>query len=237
VPCWDRGRPARNERKTRNVNLTPLKTARLRRVGGRDARGPRQALETVDCRSYPASVSIEIEKRYRLTKKQREAVLQRLPEIGATRKLTEFEENTLYKGESLDPRHSVLRLRHTGKRALLTFKERFPTRSDIKHQREDETAVADPDAMELILEALGFTAGLIYEKRRETWILGKTEIVIDELPFGLFMEIEGAEQEIRRIESELTIKGLRTEPDTYPQLTLKHGRNHEGVIEARFPRQ
>ena len=88
--------------------------------------------------------------------------------------------------------------------------------------------------MELILEALGFTAGLIYEKRRETWILGKTEIVIDELPFGLFMEIEGAEQEIRRIESELTIKGLRTEPDTYPQLTLKHGRNHEGVIEARF---
>jgi len=203
-------------------------------VGGRDARGPRQALETVDCRPYPASMSIEIEKKYRLTKKQREAVLQRLPEIGATRKLTEFEENTLYKGESLDLRHSVLRLRRTGRRSLLTFKERFPTRSDIKHQREDETAVADPDAMELILEALGFTAGLIYEKRRETWILGKTEIVIDELPFGLFMEIEGAEQEIRRIESELTIKGLRTEPGTYPQLTLKHGRNHEGVIEARF---
>jgi adenylate cyclase class 2 len=94
--------------------------------------------------------------------------------------------------------------------------------------------VDDPDAMELILEALGFTPGLIYEKRRETWTLGKTEIVIDELPFGLFMEIEGAEQDIRDIESKLAIKHLRTEPATYPQLALKHGKHHDGLIEARF---
>ena len=182
-------------------------------------------------------MSIEIEKKYRLTKKQREDVLQRLPEIGATRKHSEFEVNTLYTGEYLDLGRSVLRLRRTGERAILTYKERFATRSDIKHQREDETGVDDPDAMELILDALGFTAGLIYEKRRETWSLGKTEIVIDELPFGLFMEIEGAEQDIRRIETELGIKRLRTEPNTYPQLTLKHGKHHDGVIEARFSRQ
>jgi adenylate cyclase class 2 len=167
-------------------------------------------------------VSIEIEKKYRLTKNQCEEVLLRLPEIGARRKRREFEVNTLYTGESLEPGRSVLRLR------------RFPTCSDIKHQREDETRVDDPDAMELILEALGFTAGLLYEKHRETWVLGKTEIVIDELPFGLFMEIEGAEQDIRRIESELAIKRLRTEPNTYPQLTLKYGTNHDGMIEARF---
>ena len=182
-------------------------------------------------------MSIEIEKKYRLTKKQREEVLLRLPAIGARRKLTEFEVNTLYTGESLDLGRTVLRLRRIGKRGILTYKERFPTRSDIKHQREDETRVDDPDAMELILEALGFTAGLIYEKHRETWTLGKTEIVIDELPFGLFMEIEGAEQDIRNIESELAIKRLRTEPATYPQLTLKHGKDREGVIEARFSKR
>lgn len=184
-------------------------------------------------------MSIEIEKKYRLTKKQREEVLLRLPEIGARRKLTEFEVNTLYTGGSLDLGRSVLRLRRIDKRssAILTYKERFPTRSDIKHQREDETRVDDPDAMELILEALGFTPGLVYEKHRETWTLGKTEIVIDELPFGLFMEIEGAEQDIRNIERELAIKRLRTEPATYPQLTLKHGKNREGVIEARFSKR
>src|SRR6266508_2642233 len=177
---------------------------------------------------------IEIEKKYRLTEKQRDEVLQRLPKIGAKRRGEEFEVNTLYAGETLDIGRSILRLRRIGNRGILTYKERFPTRSGIKHQREDETRVGDPDAMELILDALGFTPALVYEKHRETWTLGKTEIVIDELPFGLFMEIEGAEQDIRKIENELAIKGLRTELNTYPQLTLKHGKNREGVIEARF---
>jgi adenylate cyclase class 2 len=177
---------------------------------------------------------IEIEKKYRLGKKQREEVLRRLPQIGAKRKGEEFEVNTLYAGGALDVGRSVLRLRRIGKRGILTYKERFPTRSDIKHQREDETRVDDPDAMELILPALGFTPALVYEKRRETWTLGKTEIVIDELPFGLFMEIEGIEESIRYIESKLAIKRLRTEPATYPQLTLKHGIDYGGVIEARF---
>jgi adenylate cyclase class 2 len=184
-------------------------------------------------------VPIEIEKKYRLTKKQREEVLLRLPDIGARRKREEFEENTLYAGEALDMGRSVLRLRRVDKRssAILTYKERFPARSDIKQQREDETRVDDPDAMELILEALGFTPGLIYEKRRETWTLGKTEIVIDELPFGLFMEIEGAEQDIRDIESKLAVKRLKTEPATYPQLARTHGKNFDGVIEARFSKR
>jgi adenylate cyclase class 2 len=179
-------------------------------------------------------VAIEIEKKYRLSKKQRTDVLQRLPKIGAKRKGEEFEANTLYAGAGLDVGRSVLRLRRIGKRGILTFKERFPSRSDIKHQREDETRVADPDAMELILDALGFTPALVYEKRRETWRLGKAEIVIDELPFGLFMEIEGPEQDIRDIESKLAIKRLRAEQATYPQLALILGRNIGGIIEARF---
>ena len=182
-------------------------------------------------------MGLEIEKKYRLTKKQREEVLRRLPKIGAKRKNKEFEVNTLYAGESLGVGRSVLRLRRVGKRGILTYKERFPTRSGIKHQREDETRVGDPDAMEMILDALGFTPALVYEKRRETWALGKTEIVIDELPFGLFMEIEGPEEGIRDIESKLAIKRLITEMATYPQLTLKHGTDSGGVIEARFTNQ
>lgn len=177
---------------------------------------------------------IEIEKKYRLTRKQREDVLLRLPKIGATRQGDDFEVNTLYAGAELKVGRSALRLRRTGKRGILTYKERFPTSSDIKHQREDETTVGDPDAMALILESLGFTPALVYEKRRETWKLGKTEIVIDELPFGLFMEIEGTEQSIREIESQLAIKRLRAEPATYPQLTLQKGTERDGIIEARF---
>jgi adenylate cyclase class 2 len=179
---------------------------------------------------------IEIEKKYRITAKQRDEVLKRLPTIGAKRAGEEFEENTLFAGESIDMSRSVLRLRRVGKRAILTYKERFSSRSDIKHQREDETVVSDAEAMELILEGIGFTAALVYEKRRETWKLGKTEIVIDELPFGLFMEIEGTERDIREIESKLAIK-LKAELETYPRLTMKHGTNCGGVIEARFPEE
>jgi adenylate cyclase, class 2 len=179
-------------------------------------------------------VSIEIEKKYRLTKKQREEVLARLPEIGARRIGEEFEENTLYAGETLDVERSVLRLRRVGKRGILTYKERFPTRSDIKHQQEDETRVDDPEAMASILDAMGFTPAVVYEKRRETWRLGKTEIVIDELPFGLFMEIEGDESGIRQVEAKLAMKRLKSEDATYPQLTRTHGTDHCGVIEARF---
>jgi adenylate cyclase class 2 len=177
---------------------------------------------------------IEIEKKYRLTKKQRELILQRLSAIGATPQGEEFEENTLYRGDVLDVGRCVLRLRRVGDSAILTYKERFPSSSSIKHQREDETNVSNADAMDAILDALGFTPALVYEKRRATWRLGAAEIVIDELPFGLFMEIEGPEAEIRKIERQLAIKGLRAEHATYPQLTQRRGKRYGNVIEARF---
>lgn len=179
-------------------------------------------------------MAIEIEKKYRITKKQRDEVLDRLPAIGAKRKGEDFEVNTLYTGEALDVTRSVLRLRRIGKRGVLTYKEDRPARLDLKLRREDETRVDNPDAMELILEALGLAPALVYEKRRETWRLAQTEIVIDELPFGLFMEIEGSENAIQEVESKLAIKRLRTEVLSYPRLVLKHGTDKDGVIESRF---
>jgi adenylate cyclase class 2 len=169
-----------------------------------------------------------------LTKRQRDTLLKRLPQIGAQLEGEDFEENTLYNGEALQDRACVLRLRRVGRRSTLTFKTRLPGAAAIKQQHEEETAVGDPDAMAAILEALGFTASMVYEKRRQTWRLGETEIVIDVLPFGLFMEIEGAAKEIKSVERKLAMRGLRAEHATYPQLTAKHGKRCDGVIEARF---
>ena len=177
---------------------------------------------------------IEIEKKYRLTVEQRDAVLQRLKEVGAENCGEEFEENTIYGGFALQRETSVLRLRRAGNKALLTYKERVPRASPIKHQREEETVVEDPLAMAAILEALGFTRVLVYEKRRQTWRLGRVEVAIDELSFGLFMEIEGDEEEINAAEQALGIDGLPAEHATYPQLTREHGKRAGEVIEARF---
>jgi len=180
---------------------------------------------------------IEIEKKYRLTPQQREEILARLREIGAKRERSDFEVNTLYAGESIDSERAVLRLRRVGDQAILTFKERLPSSSPIKHQLEDETTVGDADAMDAILESLGFNPIVIYEKRRERWNLDDSEIVVDELPFGLFMEIEGEEGAIREIEKKLAIKRLKAETATYPSLARDHGTENDGVIEARFPAQ
>src|SRR5688572_27145239 len=105
---------------------------------------------------------IEIEKKYRLTVEQRDAVLQRLRDAGADDRGVKFEENTIYGGGSLERGRSVLRLRRVGEKALLTYKERQRNKSAVKHQREDETEVEDPLAMAAILDALGFKPILVY---------------------------------------------------------------------------
>src|SRR5216684_2801047 len=179
---------------------------------------------------------IEIEKKYRLTKKQRPTIEKRLRELGASSRPVEFEENTLYRGGRIDVGGCALRLRRVGARAILTFKQLLPTKSSIKHQQEEETEVADAEAAHAILTALGFRPGLVYEKRRTRFDLGRAEIVIDELPFGLFMEIEGTEKEITRVEALLGIEDLPAVMETYPMLTARLGKDRKGIIEARFPR-
>ena len=179
---------------------------------------------------------IEIEKKYRLTKKQRETIVRRFGKLGATPGELEFEENTIYRGGCLDLGDCALRLRRVNGRALLTFKQRFPSKSSIKHQREEETEVANADALAAILRSLEFRPGLVYEKRRTSWITGKAEIAMDELPFGLFMEIEGSEREIARVETLIGAQNLPPVMETYPALTARLGKKRGGVIEARFAR-
>src|SRR5712692_4230134 len=177
---------------------------------------------------------LEIEKKYRLAKRRRAAIEKRLRELGASSRPVEFEENTLYRGGRIDLGSCALRLRRVGARAILTFKQRLPTKSSIKHQHEEETEVANADATHAILTSLGFRPALVYEKRRTRWQLGRAEIVIDELPFGLFMEIEAAEKEIARVEALLCIEDLPAVMETYPTLTARLGKDRKGIVEARF---
>ncbi|HEX8285124.1 MAG TPA: class IV adenylate cyclase [Pyrinomonadaceae bacterium] len=183
-------------------------------------------------------MAIEIEKKYRLRPGQVEPLRQRLVSAGAEGEGTaEFEENVIYTGPGLDPGLRVLRLRRFAKeggRALFTFKERDLSGSPVKRQREEETEVADADALAAILEALGYRPALVYEKRRETWRLAGTEVVIDELPFGLFVEIEGDELDILKVEKLLGLDSDGGVQEPYPALTLRHGTEKDGVVEARF---
>jgi adenylate cyclase class 2 len=153
---------------------------------------------------------------------------------GAAHEGEEFEENTLYGGGSLDISKQVLRLRRVGGRAVLTYKERHPSESAIRRHREDETGVDDAQAFAEILDALGYKPTLIYEKRRSTWQWKSAEIVVDELPFGLFVEIEGEEDVIEEVELLLGLAEAEVEMATYPEIARQYGKKRADVIEARF---
>lgn len=178
---------------------------------------------------------IEIEKKYRLTSEDRRAVEKHLRELGAKPKPLEHEENTIYWGGNLQFGSRALRIRRVNGKAILTFKERIPTDSPIKHQKESETHVTHPDALDSILRGIGFAPALIYEKRRTRWNVGKAKVVIDELPYGLFMEIEASEKDIKRVEKLIDAARLPAVVETYPSMTAQFGKkNRKGIIEARF---
>jgi adenylate cyclase class 2 len=178
---------------------------------------------------------IEIEKKYRLTPERLEPLRRKLKEVGAEGEgAAVFEENVIYTGPGLDPARRVLRLRRKGARAVFTFKERDLSGSPVKRQREEETEVSDARALAAILEALGYRPVLVYEKRRETWRVAGAEVVIDELPFGLFVEIEGDEARIVEAENLLGLDGVEAEHAPYPELTLRHGTKRGDVVESRF---
>ena len=179
-------------------------------------------------------VPVEIEKKYLLTKAARRAIEQRLREMSIVPGEIEHEENTIYRGGMLERPGCALRLRRVNGRALLTFKQRRPSTSAIKFQDEHELEIMDAGAMHAILAALSFRPGLVYEKRRTHWQVGRAKLVIDELPFGLFMEIEASMKEILRVEKLIGADKLPPVMETYPSLTRQLGVNKRGVIEARF---
>jgi len=180
------------------------------------------------------TMAIEVEKKYRLTEQECTAVAERLGALDAEAFELQLEVNTIYTSQHLEVERAILRLRRVGDRAVLTFKKRFPNAAPIKRQLEEETEVSDADATERILARLGFKPALIYEKRRQTWQYCGTEITIDELPFGWFIEIEGEESDIEKLEKQLALDTSCAEEATYPQLTRNHGELVGDVIEARF---
>ena len=163
-------------------------------------------------------------------------MLRLLPEIAAGSHTERFEENIIFTGPGLERGLAALRLRRISTGAILTYKERIPSKNAVKHQREEETEVGDAEATIAILESLGFTPRLVYEKRRSIWKVRDAEVVLDELAFELFMEIEGSEAEINAIAQQLDIPDLEPEYSTYPYLTQLHGKANGSVIESRFTR-
>ena len=181
-------------------------------------------------------MAIETEKKYRLDQKRLEEITHKLVELEAVFVKEVFEVNYQHRGGELDERGATLRLRKVGDFTVLTYKERVKSDNGAKQKIEHETTISDVEATEAIIERLGYRLTAVYEKRRKYWRLDDVEVVLDELPFGLYMEIEGTEEEIAKAERKLGLKETEHEPRGYPRLTIKYGKMIGDVAEAKFPR-
>lgn len=97
----------------------------------------------------------------------------------------------------------VLRLRNDTE-AKFTFKGPNDERNDgVLSRKEIEFSVSSFDAAKEFLEALGFTVVAFYEKYRATYEVKDVHVMLDELPYGNFVEIEGEDVNTLRTVAEL----------------------------------
>jgi len=134
----------------------------------------------------------------------------KLLQLGAISHGHRFENNLRLDdiNHSLMEQHIVLRLRQSegaeGSSTQLTVKS--PTASSdtsLSIRNEFELEIGDETTMLAALEVLGYKTYWRYEKRRETFVLDDVEAVIDEMPFGWFLEIEGSPEGIRALVKKL----------------------------------
>ena len=103
----------------------------------------------------------------------------------------------------------VLRLRQDS-RVRLTYKGKgTATSGGALTRTELEVTISDFDTMGLILSELGYHVAWIYEKYRTTYEVNDCEVVLDEMPFGPFIEVEGDDAGINKT---LTALGLSDAP-------------------------
>ena len=97
-------------------------------------------------------------------------------------------------GARLRTEGRVLRLRRDTS-TKFTYKSASRKEQGVLSREEIEFEVEDFDKAKHFLEALGYQKLVYYEKYRTTYALGPSEslihIMLDELPYGNFIEIEG----------------------------------------------
>ncbi len=101
-----------------------------------------------------------------------------------------FEKNN----HGLENEGLFLRVR-SGFKNIITLKEKVEN-GNVHERKEFETEIGNVEIVREIINKLGFSKEMIMEKYRSKYNLEKTELCIDELPFGLFVEIEGNEKDI-----------------------------------------
>lgn len=119
---------------------------------------------------------------------------------------------------SLTSSGRVLRLRRDTQ-ARLTYKGAGQNKSGVLDRQEIEFVVDNESKARQFLEALGYQQSMLYEKYRATYELENTSIMVDEMPYGNFVEIEGESvEQIQAVASKLNLRWTAAVASSYTAL-------------------
>ena len=119
---------------------------------------------------------------------------------------------------SLTANGRVLRLRYDTE-ARLTYKGAGQNKDGVLDRQEIEFIVEEEAKARQFLEALGYQKSMYYEKYRATYEFENALIMLDELPYGNFVEIEGETvDQIQAISKRLNLTWNTAVPSSYTAL-------------------
>ena len=179
--------------------------------------------------SQKKSSTLEIEVKFLLPNLS--LIRNRLLQLGATlvRPRT-YERNIRYDNawDGLMRQGKLLRLRQDTD-AIITYKgdPGEDISSEVRVREELEMTVEDFDMAASILERVGFEPRQVYEKYRETYEIEAVEVVLDEMPFGDFVELEGEEISIRTVAQQLRLDWDRRILTNYLNLFASLKESHQ----------
>jgi adenylate cyclase class 2 len=174
-------------------------------------------------------VAVEIEAKMKVENLAN--VRERLQSVGAVMAGEHLERNVFFDTEdrSLLAADEGLRLRmsqdtRTGKTVyIITFKG--PRQhGQLKSRDENEVTVGNFEDAAALLECLGFTRVLSFEKHRQSWTLGGCKVELDDLPYlGSYVEIEGPKEEtVLKVREELELSARPLVRASYIAMLMTH---------------
>ena len=148
--------------------------------------------------------NIEVELKFEINKSEIVSFNKKLKNLGFILSKRVYELNVMYDNPSqiMQTTDGRIRLRKSGGDAILTYKKPL-SRKGIKKEIEYETKVSNFDIMEKILKMMEFTKTTSYERYRSYFHKNDIEVMIDEFPYGVFVEIEGNERVIIGVSNDL----------------------------------
>jgi len=153
-----------------------------------------------------------------------------LADGGVLKKERVFERNVRFDtpDNALLKKGELLRLRQDAA-VRVTFKGEVAEdlQSEAKVREELEVSVNDFDSTAQIFERLGFAPVQVYEKYRETFMLTDIEVVLDEMPYGDFVELEGEEVAIKTAATDLGLAWSKRINNNYLGLMADLKRFHQ----------